>query len=394
LTDAAFRVISGGLKPDHATIARFVVDHERALEGLFAEGLRICAQAGLCDLSVVALDGTKIAADASLASNHDAQWIRREVAKLLAVTGEDEQPAAGAMDALAGLEPVAEISSPAGRLARLQAALAQIEAQDAAARAEAARQALAAAKQADQGRQMTGRKPKKQPLVVLARAEIEHRVALERVEQMQAARAAKLAALAPGQTPKGPPFPCRIRAATDTLANAQARLAAARAAVQAAPQTAGRANITDPESRIMSTKDGWVQGYNAQAFVNCGQIVLATDVSQNVNDVELFQPMNEQLTRTLRAAAIDGEVELELADAGYDSDANLTAAGPDRLIALAKAYKQRRAVRELGLADGPPPPDATAREEMEHLLRTPQGIEAYKQRSCLIEAVFGDRKHN
>jgi transposase len=393
-TDAAFRVISGALKPDHATIARFVVDHERALEDLFVEGLRVCAQAGLCDLSVVALDGTKIAADASLANNRDAQWIRREVAKLMAVTGEDEPSTVATADALAGLEPVAEISSPTGRLARLQAALAEIEAQDAAAKAEAARQTLAAATQAEQGRQMTGRKPTKQPHVVLARAEIEHRVALERVEQMQAARAAKLAALAPGQTPKGPPFPCRIRAATDKLTKAQMRLAAARAAVQALPETAGRANITDPDSRIMSTKDGWVQGYNAQAIVNAGQIVLAVDVSQNVNDVELYQPMNEQLADTLKGAGIDDDVELELADAGYDSDANLTAAGPDRLIANANAHKQRRAIGELGLTDGPPPPDATAREEMEHLLRTPQGIEAYKQRSCLIEAVFGDRKHN
>lgn len=228
---------------------------------------------------------------------------------------------------------------------------------------------------------------------MLARAEIEHRVALERLEQMQAARAAKLAA-APGQTPKGPPFPCRIRAATDTLRKAQTRLAEARAAVEAAPETAGRTNITDPESRIMSSKDGWVQGYNAQAFVNPKQIVLACDVSQNVNDVELFEPMNEQLTQTLTAAGIADEVELELADAGYCSEHNLTCPGPDRLIATQKSHKQRAAARELGHTTGPPPPDATPVEAMEHLLRTPQGTAAYKQRSCLIEPVFGDRKHN
>jgi transposase len=394
-TDAAFRVICGGLVPDHATIARFVVDHEQALEGLFVEGLRLCGEADLVDLSVVALDGTKIAANASLAKNRDADWIRREVAKLMAVTGEDEQPGAGGSDALPGLEPVAAISSPADRLQRLQAALAVIEAQDAAAAAVAAAATLAAAEQAEQGRQVTGRKPKNQPLVVFARAEIEHRVALERVEQIHAARAAKLAALAPGQTTyKGRPFRCQIRGLEEALERAETRLAAARAAIEAAPQTAGRANITDPASRIMSTKDGWVQGYNAQAFVNPTQIVLAVDVSQNVNDVELYVPMNEQLNHTLTAAGIDDEVELALADAGYDSDANLTAPGPDRLIAIAKAHKQRAAARELGLADRPPPPNATAREEMEHLLRTPQGIEAYKQRSCLIEAVFGDRKEN
>jgi transposase len=68
-THAAFRVISGGLEPDHATIARFVVDHERALAGLFVEGVRLCAAAGLADLSVLALDGTKLAADAALDRN-------------------------------------------------------------------------------------------------------------------------------------------------------------------------------------------------------------------------------------------------------------------------------------------------------------------------------------
>jgi transposase len=393
-TDAAFRVICGGLVPDHATIARFVVWHERALEGLFVEGLRLCAAAGLCDLSVVALDGTKIAADASLARNRDGDWIRREVAKLMAVTGEGEQPAAAATDALPGVEPsCGEISSPTGRLARLQAALAVIEAEDAAARAQAARQAHAAAELAEQGRQVTGRKPKRDPHAVLARAEVEQRLALERLEQMQAARAAKLEAAERGEKLKAPP-PCRIRAATDSLGRAQARLAAARTTANEARARAGRANITDPESRIMTSKDGWVQGYNAQAIVNPKQIVLACDVSQNAGDAQLYQPMNDKLTQTLSAAGITAEVELELADAGYCSDANLKAPGPDRLIATQKDHKQRAAARELGLTDGPAPPGLTATEEMEHLLRTPQGATAYKQRSSTIEPVFGDRKHN
>lgn len=91
-TDAAFRVICGGLEPDHATIARFVADQEQALEGMFVDGLRLCAAAGLVDLSVVALDGTKLAADASLHRNRDAEWIRREVGKLMAVTAQEEPP--------------------------------------------------------------------------------------------------------------------------------------------------------------------------------------------------------------------------------------------------------------------------------------------------------------
>lgn len=390
-TDAAFRVICGGLVPDHATIARFVVEHEHALEGLFVEGVRLCAAAGLADLSVVALDGTKIAADASRARNRDADWIRRQITKLLALTAEDQPLAAADTDALAGIEPACEISTPTGRLARLQAALEVIKAEDAAVAAEAERSAQAAAAQAEHGRQQTGRKPK-QPQAALARAEIDYAVARKRVEDLQAERERRAAAAARGEKTTGPRQ--RIDKAQRSLQAARARLAAAREADQAAPETEHRANITDPDSRIMSTKDGWVQGYNAQAIVNPQQIVLAVDVSQDPGDVGLFEPMNDKLTQMLTAVGITATVELELADAGYCSEANLTCPGPDRLIATQKDHKQRRAARELGHTDGPPPPGLTATEEMEHLLRTPQGHAAYKQRSQLIEPVFGDRKHN
>jgi transposase len=390
-TDAAFRVICGGLVPDHATIARFVVDHEQALEGLFVEGVRVCAAAGLAELSVVAVDGTKIAANASLARNRDAEWIRREVAQLMALTALDGQPPAAGIDALPGTEPVAEISTPTGRLARLVAALAVIEAEDAAAAAEAARQAQAAAAAAEQGRQVLGRKPK-EPRAALARAEIDHRVATERLAAMQAARAAKLEAAARGEQLKAPP-PCRIQTATDALARAHAALEAAGCAVQTAPASRRRANVTDPDSRIMNTKAGWVQGYNAQAIVNGHQIVLACDVSQNAGDVGLFEPMTSRLDQTLAVVGVTDEVELVLADAGYCSENNLTCPGPDRLIATTKDWKQQHAARQLGHTDGPPP-DGTPTEEMEHLLRTPQGAATYKQRSQLIEPVFGNHKHN
>jgi hypothetical protein len=71
--------------------------------------------------------------------------------------------------------------------------------------------------------------------------------------------------------------------------------------------------------------------------------------------------MNQKLTRTLAAAGITAEVELELADAGYCSEHNLTCPGPDRLIATQKDHKQRRAARELGHTEGPPPPGLPAR---------------------------------
>jgi hypothetical protein len=106
---------------------------------------------------MVALDGTKVAADAALDRNRDADWIRREVSKLMAATAEEEQGASvDAAAGLPGLEQAGEISGARGRVARLQAALAVIEAEDAAAAAEAAKTAQAATAEAEQGRASCG----------------------------------------------------------------------------------------------------------------------------------------------------------------------------------------------------------------------------------------------
>ena len=108
---------------------------------------------------MVALDGTKVAADAALDPNRDADWIRREVSKLMAATAEEEQGASvDAAAGLPGLEQAGEISGARGRVARLQAALAVIEAEDAAVAAEAAKTAQAATAEAEQGRKLRGRK--------------------------------------------------------------------------------------------------------------------------------------------------------------------------------------------------------------------------------------------
>ena len=148
-------------------------------------------------------------------------------------------------------------------------------------------------------------------------------------------RERKLAAAERGEKIPGPP-PCRIEEAKRALQRTELTLAAARETVAEAPAPAPRANITDPDSRIMNTRKGWVQGYNGQAAVNQHQIVLACDISQDTNDVELFQPMTSVLTQTLTAAGIRSEVDLMLADAGYCSENNLTSPGPDRLIATTK----------------------------------------------------------
>jgi transposase len=392
-TDAAFRVICGGHVPDHATIARFVVDHERALEGLFTSGLRLCAAAGIVDLSLVALDGTKMAADAAIDRNRDGAWIRREVAELIAATAADGGGGGAEQAALAGLggQAAGELAGHRGRLARLRAALLVVRAQEQAEAQAAKAAAKAADEAAREGRKLNGRKPK-DPAKALARAQADHKVAEARSHAKAAKHAARQAAAhAAGRKLGGwVPGPDHdLQRASDALAVAQ------KAAEQAPAPARAQANITDADSRIMKTAKGWLQGYNAQAIADTGGIVLACDVSQDANDVLLYQPMMALLADELAAAGIDAAAVLRaLADAGYWSEANATAEGPDRLIATQKDHKQRAAARELGQTTGEPPQDATITEAMEHRLRSAEGAAAYAQRGCTIEPIFGDIKTN
>src|SRR5919202_6011110 len=81
--DIAFRVVAGNLSPDHATVARFRQRHTEALKGLFTDILRLCQEAGLVKVGLVALDGTNIAANAALEANRAYESIRKEVETML-----------------------------------------------------------------------------------------------------------------------------------------------------------------------------------------------------------------------------------------------------------------------------------------------------------------------
>ena len=159
--DIAFRVITANQVPDHATIARFRVRHEQALGGLFGQVLALCARAGLVSLGVVAVDSTKIAANASGDANRSYEQIAAELlAEAEAVDeAEDEQ-----FGQARGDELPREMADPASRRARLKEAKRQIEAEHEAAK-DAHRERLErrAALEAEQGRRFAGRPPKAPP---------------------------------------------------------------------------------------------------------------------------------------------------------------------------------------------------------------------------------------
>jgi transposase len=148
-----------------------------------------------------------------------------------------------------------------------------------------------------------------------------------------------------------------------------------------------KANTTDPESRILKSRKGWVQGYNGQAMVDCeSQVIVACALTQDENDVRQLGPMLERVEE--QAGARPGELT---ADAGYWSEENAEREDEDTTlyVATTKDWKQRKAMRESGPPRGRIPRDATLRDRMERRLRTRRGRAVYRQRGSTVEPVFG-----
>jgi transposase len=159
--DVAFRVITANQAPDHATIARFRARHQEALGELFGQILALCARAGLVSLGVVAIDSTKIAANASGNANRSYEQIAAELLGEAQAIDEAEDQQFGQAR---GDELPREMADPAARRARLQEAKRQMEAEHEATK-DAHRERLErrAALEAEQGRKFAGRPPKAPP---------------------------------------------------------------------------------------------------------------------------------------------------------------------------------------------------------------------------------------
>src|SRR5215218_973587 len=120
--DLAFRVLAGNQAPDHVTIARFRARHQQALAGFLVRSLRLCAAAGMVCPGVIALDGTKVAANAASRANRTLAKLEDEVDQILQQAAEADQAEDGQHGALRGDELPAALASPTGRLARLRQA--------------------------------------------------------------------------------------------------------------------------------------------------------------------------------------------------------------------------------------------------------------------------------
>ena len=412
-SDIAYRFLCANRVPDHTTLARFRQRCDAVIEELFCQLLGVCAEAGVLRLGLVALDGTKVAANAALGATHYEQTIRAEVRKLLDAAAEMD----AAEDRLFGDrrgDELPEGLNRAGRdrLVRLQAAAARA-AQRTAQAAGDPEAKLAGAKSKDaasvaatgrhrRGHKTLGPDPIGEAEADLAEARSEHQRARDDL-----ARARAEARATGGPPPTRHAYSrtwLRQQSAERRLARLRARAAEGRLVTPTA-EVRG-ANTTDPDSAVLPTAHGWVQGYNVQAVVDEGQLIVAVGVCDTPADVTQFEPMIAATAANLQAAGISERPAVIVADAGYWSEANAIArAGdgsgdarddehrPERLIATTKSYKLRQA-RQRQAAHGPPPAGATPLEAMEHRLRTPEGSALYAKRAITVEPVFGQLKEH
>lgn len=382
-TDVAFRLICAQDAPDHATIARFRAEHRVGVEELFAQVLVLCARAGLGRVGVVSIDGTKIAANASISADRSHAWLREQAAAAL----EEAERVDAEEDALFGSARGDELpeawTDPVTRKEKIREALRRLE-QD-----QAARDAAADARAAH----WTARVEQADRLLAQTTRRCQDRFD---AYQAKAADAAAGRGKRPRGTPAVPPERhIRVRQARARLERNIAHRDKVLQGIAAGRENTGSINLTDLDSRRMPTKNGWIHGYNAQLAVTDDQLILAANLIQQPGDVEAFVPMTRaaETAAELLAQATGAPLAIGvlLADAGYFSVANLTAAGPPRLIALGKHREQRRAARD-NPAAGPPPPGSSPAQAMDHLLRTPEGSATYKRRAATVEPVNGHLK--
>jgi transposase len=343
--DVAFRVISANRAPDHATIARFRVRHEAAIADLFGEVLGLCARSGLVKVGVVAVGGTKIAAAATHHATRSYEQIAREIL-------EEAARVDAAEDALLGEARGDEL--PEGLRTSGDRRKVLREAKQA---LEAERAARAKKVPRDRGERLIEcRRRLRQDW------ELERHVVTEHAAWHAAGIASDGSRRMVGARHNIKPYPL-------------------------SPEPAGKINVTDPDSRNLKTTRGWVQGYNAQAVVGEGQIVLAAEISTESLDTANLRPMVDMALRELDAAGVSERPGAVLADAGYwknEAIEALCAEGIPTLVAPdADRRKQPRPGRRGGLYD-------FARR----VLATDWGSELYLRRQGSVEPVFGQIKAN
>jgi len=324
----AFRFVAADEHPDHDTLNTFRKRFLKEIEGLMVQVLLIARTMGVLNLGNIALDGSKIKANASKHSAMSYGHIKKLEEQL-----EGEVKKLMALAEAADNEKIPDGMNLPDEIARREDRL----------------KAIAAAK-----------------------AKIEER-AKERFDQEQAEYEAKLAkreakAKESGNKPRGKPPVPPVEGAQDK----------------------DQINLTDEESRIMKVSDGgFDQCYNGQIAVGMdSMLIVATNTVQACNDKQQVEPMLEQL----KALPVElGKPDSLVADTGYFSEANVNACGGQQITPLIAVKREEHHPDPMARFTEPPPlkEDATEVEKMRHLLLTMAGRALYAKRKCTVEPVFG-----
>jgi transposase len=339
--DIAYRVIAANQVPDHTTVARFRQRHEAALAELFGDVLGMCAEAGLAKVGVIAIDGTKVHANASRHSNRDYEQIAREILEEADAVDREEDERFGEAR---GDELPAELATAHGRKGWLREAKRRLDEK----RAEEA----APIPRSRPERLREAKRRLEEDLNVERRANATYEAYRERGVRNDGRRL--------GRRPK--PY-------------------------QPPETPVGKINVVDPDSRNIKAPRGYVQGYNAQAVTNERQIVIAAEVSADSPDFAHLEPMVCAARDELERAGVDEEPGVVVADAGYWHQAqmeNVINQGTQVLI-------PPDALKRGGARPGW---DGGAYAFMRRVLDTETGGGLYRKRQGMIEPVFADTKFN
>src|SRR5688500_13008070 len=384
--DVAYRVVAGNLAPDHSTIAEFRCRHERALGEVFSGVLGLCARAGLASVGVVAIDGTKMSANASINANRDFGQIAREILQEAAEIDRRE-------DELYGRERGDELPeylrTREGRRKALREAKERLE-----------REREQAADPADDDNGDVAVELDPQRFVTRPQG---RRAWLREGRRALEAQREREGRPVPGDRAERLFEACRRleqeldadRAANAAYEHWRAHGVAADGSRRMAPgmvkpfelpeMPTGLMNVTDPDSRVVRTQgQPAMQGYNAQLAVTDRQVIVAAEITTESPDFGHLEPMVRATRRELAALGL-GDPDVVLADAGYWHQRQMQQLASEGIQVLVPP--------DAGLRRGPRPGWTGGMYAfMRRVLATEHGQALYRQRQITIEPVFGQIK--
>ena len=389
IEDVAHRIVAGNLVPDHSTIADFRVRHEAALAELFTGVLGLCRRAGLVSVGVVAIDGTRVHANASRDANRSYEQIAREILEEAAETDRREDALYGDRR---GDELPEQLRTAAGRKAALRQAKEKLERERPGEEAEpdTEERAGAAVKLELDPERFVTRPEGRRAWLREGRRALEERRERE-ARPIMRSRSERLC-----ESARRLEAELSVEHEANTAYEAyrargvmkDGRRFGARPRPYRPPQLPpGKINTTDPDSWVMKTFGRYaLQGYNAQAAVNEHQILLAAEVTVDAPDFGHLEPIVDATERELNALGAK-QPQTVVADAGYWHKRQM-----ENVLA--------RAIQVLIAPDGGlrkttrPGWDGGLYAFMRRVLQTEQGKALYRRRKATVEPVFGQIKFN